>query len=144
MACKARAVLSRLSDPAYRAVGSAQGFGTTVGVGIMADRVRARFSDGHSARALACEVRLEANGLAIDRGPDYEVEVWPYSGLTLDARNKHQSEVTIGLRDLPGAQLTVRDAAAIERLFRIAPQLARPHSRRRWQLLFAALAACSS
>lgn len=106
----------------------------------MTDSVRARFKAAEAARASACDVRLAASGLEIDCGGTEELQVWPYSELRLEAKMGHQQEVVIGLRASPGAQLVLRDAAALERLFRIAPQLARPHSRRRWQAFFLTLA----
>ncbi len=110
----------------------------------MAESWRGRFSDGQSARSWSCEIRLEANGLAIDRGPEHDVEIWSYSRLQSLAshakRNGRDAEFIIGLRDAPGAQLVIRDAGALERLGRIAPQLTAVGKRIRWLVPLTAIA----
>jgi len=98
----------------------------------MAASWRAQFSDGQSARSWRCEVRLEANGLAIDRGDAHELQIWPYSELRSHTLKAHGAEMIVERRDTPGAQLLIRETGAIERLIRIAPQLTVTGNRRRW------------
>ncbi|MGI9477771.1 MAG: M48 family metallopeptidase [Hyphomicrobiaceae bacterium] len=96
----------------------------------MAASWRAQYSDGQSARSWRCEIRIEANGLMIDRGADFDHQIWPYSELRSPTVKTHGAEMIIEQRVSPGAQLLIRDGDAIERLRRIAPQLAASGSRR--------------
>jgi predicted Zn-dependent protease len=95
--------------------------------------VRARYSDGQSAKSWTCELRLGAGGLEIDLGDNSEELVWPYSALVSHtAVSSGAGETIIERRDAPGAQVHVRDAAFIKRLVRLAPQLSTSGMRRRW------------
>lgn len=93
---------------------------------------RAQYSDGQSARSWQCEIRLAANGLSIDRGDEYELQIWPYSQLRSHTLKARSAEMIVERGDAPGAQLLIRDASAIEQLKRIAPQLTVSGNRRRW------------
>lgn len=98
----------------------------------MAASWRAQFSDGQSAKSWRCEIRLEANGLAIDRGDHHDLQIWPYSDLRSHTLKTQGAEMIVTQRGAPGAQLLMREAEAIERLTRIAPQLTTSGNRRRW------------
>jgi predicted Zn-dependent protease len=95
--------------------------------------VHARFSDGQSARSWSCQLLLGSGGLEIDRGDGSDALIWPYSALaTHTAVSRGAGEAIIEWHEMPGAQVHVRDAAFIERLVRIAPQLSAGGMRRRW------------
>ena len=96
---------------------------------------RAQFSDGLSARSWSCQLNLAAGGLEIDRDDDTDNLVWPYSSLrTHTAVSRGAAEAIIEWPGMPGAQIHIRDAAFIQRLVRIAPQLSAGGMRRRWMM----------
>jgi len=100
-----------------------------------------KYSDGLSARSWRCDVQLGRGGLEIDRGDDGDVIVWPYSALTSSVGiSRNAREAIIEWREMPGAQVDVRDSAFIRQLLLLAPQLSTGGQRWRWLMPILALA----
>ena len=101
-----------------------------------------KYSDGQSARSWHCDVRLGRGGLEIDRGPDHDVIVWPYSALGNSAGiSRRADEAIVEWSETPGAQVHVRDPGFIRQLRLLAPQLSTGRQRWRWLTPLLALAA---
>lgn len=84
---------------------------------------------------------MEANGLAIDRGAQHELQIWPYSGLRNVTPRTGRAEMIIEPGDGSGAQLLISDPEALEQLARVAPGVAGRHARRRWLVSLVAVLA---
>lgn len=87
---------------------------------------------------------MEANGLAIDRGAQHELQFWPYSSLRSITPPTGRTETIIEQDGAPGAQLLINDADAIKQLARVAPGLKSSVARRRWLVSLGAVLAVAA
>jgi predicted Zn-dependent protease len=86
--------------------------------------VQGRYSDGQTAQSVPAEVRLTGRGIEVGFPGAPQALVWPYGALGVATPLTSKSaDALVTYAHMPGATLFIADAATVQQLMKLAPQI---------------------